>query len=144
MSREMLHHIFLAWLDFLSAKIPNDPDSAAEKGEIYKSEKELLIAERRKQEEEKTKELQEKNRRRWKYARNFQVVSVISLIYVAVIIPLDTYVFNNSKIENSVLIAMLGTALLTVLAPVYLLAKYLFKNNEKNNNFPNTAFPSDI
>ena len=134
MSRGRLHRTFLAWLGFSSAKIPDDPDADAEKGEIYKSEKELLIAERRKQEEEKTKELQEKNRRRWKYARN------VPLIYVAVIIPLDTYIFNNSKIENSVLIAMLGTALSTVLHRCTYWPNISSRITRQINYFPNTAF----
>ena len=116
----------LKWLE------EDDPDADAGKWGIYKSEKELLLIEKRKQEEERTKEVQEKNRKRWKYAGSFYRISVISLIYVAVIIPLDTYIFTNSKIESSVLIAMLGTALSTVFAPVYLLAKYLFTNNEEN------------
>ena len=78
----------------------------------------------------KTKALEDRNNHRYMYANRFMKISYISLIFGALMIIADGIKMTGFDLSNSVIIALLGTALSTVFAPTYLLAKYLFKHDE--------------
>ncbi|MCY3999687.1 MAG: hypothetical protein OXF84_02615 [Bacteroidetes bacterium] len=78
----------------------------------------------------KTKALEDRNKHRYMYANRFMKISYISLIFGALMIIADGIKMTGFDLSNSVIIALLGTALSTVFAPTYLLAKYLFKHDE--------------
>ena len=63
---------------------------------------------------------------RKKYARYFVAISSLWLVFVAIVIFLDAWSIFSFALGENVLIALLGTATLKVLAPAYLVAKYLF------------------
>ena len=74
-------------------------------------------------------EQSDKNEKRYKYANRFVWIATVSLIFVAAVLIATGSKSIPFELGNSVLIAILGTALANVLAPVYLLARYLFNNN---------------
>ncbi|MXZ04073.1 MAG: hypothetical protein F4Y90_00840 [Rhodothermaceae bacterium] len=78
----------------------------------------------------KTKEIEDRNKHRYKYAGQFMLISSLSLFFVAVLVVADGLTSVAFDLSDTVLIALLGTALSTVFAPTYLLAKYLFKHDE--------------
>ena len=75
----------------------------------------------------------EKNKRRYDYANIFVTMAKYSLVFVAVMLFLTGCEEVKFELTSSVLVAMLGTALANVLAPVYLLVRYLFNTNANNN-----------
>lgn len=75
----------------------------------------------------------EKNKRRYDYANTFVTMAKYSLVFVAVMLFLTGCEKVKFELTSPVLVAMLGTALANVLAPVYLLARYLFNTNGNNN-----------
>jgi len=60
---------------------------------------------------------------RYKYVDKFMGISCVSLIFVALMIMADGLKITAFNLSDSVIIALLGTALSTVIAPTYLLAK---------------------
>ena len=82
----------------------------------------------------KTKEIEDRNQYRYKYANRFMRISYCSLILVGVMVIADGLMIHTTfDLSDTVLVALLGTALSTVFAPIYLLAKYLFKHDEVGN-----------
>jgi len=72
----------------------------------------------------------QKNKKRYEYANLFVLMAIISLWFVAFVLIATGLESIPFELSSSVLIAILGTALANVLAPVYLLARYLFNNND--------------
>lgn len=80
-------------------------------------------------EAEKARQARQKNEERPKYASHFMLVASLSLSYVGLMSMLTGDTTNRFELSDTVLIALLGTALSTVLAPAILLARYLFGDN---------------
>ncbi len=74
--------------------------------------------------EARASELEQKNKQRYHYAGQFVSISMWSLAFVSVMIALSGV--NLFSLSDTVNMALLGTALSTVFAPAYLLARYLF------------------
>ncbi|MXW83579.1 MAG: hypothetical protein F4246_10900 [Rhodothermaceae bacterium] len=81
---------------------------------------------------EKTKEIKKRNELRYGYADLFIQISCGSLIFVGIMVFLNANPRIGLYLSDTVLVALLGTALSTVFAPTILLAKYLFKYDEGN------------
>lgn len=77
----------------------------------------------------KTKEIEDRNKHRYKYAGQFMRISSFSLFLVGAMVIADGFTSIAFDLSDTVIVALLGTALSTVLAPTYLLAKYLFKHD---------------
>lgn len=75
------------------------------------------------------KEIEDRNKNRYKYANQFIRISYLSLIFVGCMVVADGYEGIRFDLSDPVIITLLGTALSTVLAPTYLLAKYIFKHD---------------
>jgi len=60
---------------------------------------------------------------------------VLFIVFVCILITATGYNNNDGfRISDTVSVALLGTALSTILAPAYLLAKYLFTHHDEDNN----------
>ena len=79
-------------------------------------------------------ELEAKLAKRYKYARTFVRLATTWLFVVAAMLTATGVQSIPFELSDTVLIAVLGTALANVLAPVYLVAKYLFSNDISRGN----------
>jgi len=68
----------------------------------------------------------EKNAKRYQYANEFIYTARLSMLFVALLLIADGLEDIPFQLSNSVMLGILGTALANVLAPVFLLVKYLF------------------
>ena len=82
-----------------------------------------------KKQQAEIKEIEDRNKHRYKYANQFMRISSLSLIFVGSMVIADGSLSIGFDLSDPVIIALLGTALSTVLAPTYLLAKYIFKHD---------------
>lgn len=73
-------------------------------------------------------EITRKNARRYRYADGFLWIAGVFMIIVVTMIACSGKEANGFRISDTVLVALLGTALSTVVAPTILLARYLFTN----------------
>lgn len=93
---------------------------------------ELSSEARTKYDQAKTKELEDKNKHRYRYADIFAKIAMYSLVLSAGFLFLSGCNRDEFELSDTVLIAILGTALSTIFAPVYLLARYLFSNHKND------------
>lgn len=91
--------------------------------------RELELSNRRR--EIHIEEEERKNENRYEYANLFVTIAIYSLVVSAIILILSGVSEFRFKLSDAVLIAMLGTALSTIFAPVYLLAQYLFSQQKE-------------
>ncbi|MDE2833767.1 MAG: hypothetical protein OXM02_04525 [Bacteroidota bacterium] len=77
---------------------------------------------------QRLEEITKKNARRYRYAAWFLWIAGSFMIIVVTMIACSGCETNGFKISDTVLVALLGTALSTVAAPTILLARYLFTN----------------
>ena len=74
------------------------------------------------------KEIEEKNKKRYKYADAFMKISVSWLVFVACATAASGIHYIKFSLSDAVLLSLIGTSIVNVLAPAVLLAKYLFPN----------------
>jgi len=75
-------------------------------------------------------EIEQRNAKRYKYANYFMIAAFSWLLFVAIIVLVSRIEGSPLSLSDTVLVALLTTATVNVLAPAFLLAKYLFHSQE--------------